>query len=267
MKDIKRNTRFKKISNRRFGKERSIPVLMILKIWFSDVLNIIGGFFFLFSIPFVLIFAPVSTLLSPRVPSSAPSTKGKITEVHATNATVNEVPVYEYVYEYSLPDGGHYSGTGYNTGQIFSEGAPILVKYKPGQPEISSVDELRKSSFPVGVGLVVLVFPLIGLAMLFFGTRKAVNSIRILKIGKLAYGKFLNKTPTNTKINNQTVYKLTFEFTANDGRVYEAIAKTHKYGRLEDEAEEQLVYDPDAPERAVMLDALPKAVKKYLAKQ
>ena len=266
MKDIKRNQRFKKISNRRFGTEKNIPISIILKIWFSDALNIIGGIFFLFSIPFVLVFVPMSTLFAPTVSESDPVIKGKIIEVRSTSASVNDQLVYEYVYTYSPSDGGHYKGTAYSTGQLFREGAPIEVKYKRNQPKISEVKELRQSSFPMGVGFIVLIFPLIGGAFLFFGTKKAVNSVRILKVGKLAYGKFMHKEPTNTRINNQTVYKLTFEFTANNGKVYEAIAKTHKYHSLLDEEQEQLVYDPDAPENAVMLDALPKAVEKYLTK-
>ena len=58
-------------------------------------------------------------------------------------------------------------------------------------------------------------------------------------------------------MNNQTVYKLTFEFRTDDGGVYEVVSKTHLPQLLEDEAEEQLVYDPRNPARAVMLDNLP----------
>jgi hypothetical protein len=267
MKDIKRNPRFKQISNRQFGKEKNIPFTIIIKIWFSDVLNVIGAIFLLFSIPFVLIFVPIATVFAPSVSESDPTVKGKITEVHGTNASINDMPVYEYVYKYSPSDGGHYEGIGYSTGQKFREGAPIMVKYKRNQAEISEVKELRNSTFSAGAGFIVLIFPLIGGILMFFGTKKAINSIMILKVGELAYGKFLHKTPTNTRVNNQMVYKLTFEFTANNGKVYEAIAKTHQYQRLLDEEQEQLVYDPDAPENAVMLDALPKSVKKYLTNQ
>ena len=102
--------------------------------------------------------------------------------------------------------------------------------------------------------------------MLFFSTRKAIRHINILRIGNLAEGKFLFKEPTNVQINNQTVYALTFEFTASDNKSYQVIAKTHHFHRLEDEAFEKLVYDPGNPQNAVLLDELPGGIKNYFLK-
>ena len=103
--------------------------------------------------------------------------------------------------------------------------------------------------------------------MLYFSTKKAINAIYILKIGEIAYGKFLYKESTNTTVNKQRVFKLFFEFTAKDNKLYKTVAKTHHYHRLEDDDEEKLVYDPDDPENAVLLDALPRAVRKYFANE
>jgi flagellar basal body rod protein FlgC len=66
-----------------------------------------------------------------------------------------------------------------------------------------------------------------------------------------------SKEPTSTRVNNRPVYKLTFEFRADDGGIYEVVSKTHLPHLLEDEAEEQLVYDPRHPAHAVMMDNLP----------
>ena len=73
----------------------------------------------------------------------------------------------------------------------------------------------------------------------------------------------MHQEATNTKINKQTVYKLFFEFTANDGKTYQVVAKTHKTHRLLDEELEALVYDPANPSNAVVLDALPNGIKNY----
>ena len=62
---------------------------------------------------------------------------------------------------------------------------------------------------------------------------------------------------TNTRINNIPVYKFTFEFIADDGGTYEAIAKTHLTRNLEDENKEPLLYDQYNPSYAIMLDSLP----------
>jgi hypothetical protein len=55
----------------------------------------------------------------------------------------------------------------------------------------------------------------------------------------------------------RTVYKLTFEFAAADGRKCRAVAKTHLVEKLEGEPRERLLYDPYSPSRAVMPGAMP----------
>ncbi|RLD70390.1 MAG: hypothetical protein DRJ10_20435 [Bacteroidetes bacterium] len=267
MKNIDRRPQFKRNMNRRNSTERNISIGLKLRIWLSDVMVIIGGGFLLMGLPFVLVFVPFASLFAPGFSDSDPIVEGKITEVHSTNASVNEEYVYEYTYIYTPPDGGNYEGKGYSTGQYYEMDEIIIVTYKRNQQEISKARELRLSSFPVGVGFIVLIFPLIGIIMFYFGAKKARNAIYILKIGEIAYGKFLHKEATNTKINDQTVFKLFFEFTAKDDKVYQTFSKTHKTYRLQDEEQEKLVYDPDNPENAVLIDALPRAIRKYFERE
>ncbi len=267
MKEIKRRPKFKKNISRQYTSERNISLGLKLMIWFADVLTIIGGAFLLMGIPFVLIFVPFASLFSPGFDNSDPIIEGRIIEVHSTGASVNETPVYEYIFMYNPPDGGNYEGIGYSTGKIFEIDDPIQVIYKRNKQQIAKATELRLSSFPVWAGFIVLIFPLVGAIMLYFSTKKAINAIYILKIGEIAYGKFLYKEATNTTVNKQRVFKLFFEFTAKDNKLYKTVAKTHHYHRLEDDDEEKLVYDPDDPENAVLLDALPRAVKKYFANE
>ena len=58
-------------------------------------------------------------------------------------------------------------------------------------------------------------------------------------------------------MNNRRVYELAFEFTARDGRKYQATARTSDPSRLEDEREEPLLFDPEKPQDAVLLDEAP----------
>ncbi|MBI2363158.1 MAG: hypothetical protein HYV15_07225, partial [Elusimicrobia bacterium] len=62
---------------------------------------------------------------------------------------------------------------------------------------------------------------------------------------------------TNTRINNSTVWELSFEFTAASGRTAVAKARTHEPEALLDQKLEPLVYDPLDPPNAVLLDDLP----------
>jgi len=89
--------------------------------------------------------------------------------------------------------------------------------------------------------------------------KSGFKAIRLLKYGKIGMGTLKSKEPTGTRINNQTVYKLTFEFTAEDANKYEAIVKTHRPAVLEDNAQERLLYDELNPPYSVMLDSLPGA--------
>ena len=51
--------------------------------------------------------------------------------------------------------------------------------------------------------------------------------------------------------------KLTFSFTTQDGRAANAIARTHEYEHLVDEAEEPILYNPYSPKEACLLDDIP----------
>jgi hypothetical protein len=104
---------------------------------------------------------------------------------------------------------------------------------------------------------IVLLFPLIGLAFIAFGLMNGLKANRLLAEGKVGLGILKTKTPTGASVNNQPVYKLFFEFTADDGSSYEVVSKTSLPDSLEDEAEERLLYDPYRPSNAVMLDNLP----------
>ncbi|MBN2532337.1 MAG: hypothetical protein JXB88_05570 [Spirochaetales bacterium] len=79
----------------------------------------------------------------------------------------------------------------------------------------------------------------------------------LLTKGMVTQGTLKSKKPTNTSINKQRVYKLTFEFMTEDGRHFDVVSKIHETGLLEDDACERLLYDPSNPAYAIMLDNLP----------
>jgi hypothetical protein len=103
----------------------------------------------------------------------------------------------------------------------------------------------------------VVLFPLIGLCFILAGMRRGRKAIRLLKHGKQAAGKLISKKSTGASVNDRPVYKMTFQFTADDGRNYQAVARTHLDELLTDDASEPLVYDPWKPASATLLDHLP----------
>jgi hypothetical protein len=84
-----------------------------------------------------------------------------------------------------------------------------------------------------------------------------LRASRLLGSGRMALGKLIAKEPTNMRVNNRTVYKMTFEFVDGNGRTCTMRTRTSEPEKLEDDAEERILYDPERPECAVTLDTLP----------
>jgi hypothetical protein len=100
-------------------------------------------------------------------------------------------------------------------------------------------------------------FPLLGLGFIAFGLRRGFKANRLLAWGKVGLGVLKSKESTGSRVNGQPVYKLIFEFVADNGATYAVTSRTHLSATLEDEVEERLLYDPADPANAVMLDNLP----------
>ena len=234
--------------------------------FFGDVLTIVGLFFTLFCIPFIFAFAYSINWKSSDVSDDSPVIQGQITDVVATGTSINEQTVYEYHYQFKLDGSPTYTGVSYMQGASEQLGDSVLIQYSPENPADSRIQGMRNGEIGFWIFLFIIPFLAVGIALLTLGTRKMMRNLHLLKIGKVAYGTFMTKEPTNTKINKQTVYKFTFGFTTDDGTTHFAEGKTHQTWRLEDEATERLVYDPANPNSAVMIDSLPRVVKNYFDK-
>lgn len=107
---------------------------------------------------------------------------------------------------------------------------------------------------PAFMSLIMVLFPLVGLIFIIIGMRKNIRDIQLLIHGHLTEGKLIDVSATATRINEQTVYKYTFEFQPENGFIQTVVAKTHKGAKLEDEAMEPIMYLKEAPDKAVLLD-------------
>jgi len=173
-----------------------------------------------------------------------------------TSLSINDVPVYETSYSFRSIDGLELSGVSYQTGGYVEASQSVTVQYVVSRPETSRIQGMRASRAGFGV-LFVYIFPVLGLALAMAGVRKGLRSRHLMSTGELALGRQKSKEPTSTRINNQTVYRYTFEFDAAGGGTYEVVGKTHRTHQLEDEDLERIVYDPRDPNQATLLDELP----------
>ncbi len=180
---------------------------------------------------------------------------GTVTRVENTHASENDTPVHAHHYEYSVA-GTRHSGTSYITGDSLAAGETVTVEYDEDNPSRSRIEGMRRALFGPGV-MFVSLFPFVGLALMIPATITGLKRNRLLREGLIADGKLIAKRETNVRINRRPVYELRFEFTARDGRRYQAKARTTDTERLQDEAQEPLLYDPNDPTRAYVLDETP----------
>ena len=144
----------------------------------------------------------------------------------------------------------------YATGRSMSSGNKVQVEYLASNPQQARIKNMRRALFPPFVAFVV-IFPIIGLSFVVAMIRKGIRSIRLLRIGRSTTGKLRSKIPTNLQINNRQVYRLTFDYTAPDGRNSAISVRTHETALLEDDESERLLYDPNDLQNGITLDNLP----------
>lgn len=235
---------------------RAVPLMVRSKVLFGGFLNLFGWVFFGFGLIFFWVFAMNADLGSffhfRGEPETAP---GVVLQSRATGASENKRKVYAVDYSFTA-HGAQYQGMSYSTGERPSPKDPVTVEFVRGNPSISRVQGMRRAMFS-GWAAFVCVFPLVGLVFVVFGLKSGFRANHLLANGKVGFATLKSKTPTNTRVNNQTVHKLTFELVADTGNTYEVTAKTHRPEVLEDEAKEVVLYDPQNPSYAVMLDSLP----------
>ena len=184
---------------------------------------------------------------------------GKVTRSVGTKFSVNERTVVEVHYDFEWKGATH-SGYSYTNRRVPSNGSKVTIEFKESQPEISRIRGMRFKPASPWI-LFVLLFPIVGLGFMLAGFKKAKKVLPLLAKGVHTHGVLRNKEPTNTRINEQTVMKYTFEFFDAKGEVHEVVEKTHLYHTLEDDDEEPLPYMESNPKHASLLDALPASPK------
>lgn len=244
------------------GPPRSVPLLVRGRILFGGFVSQFGWAFFGFGMVFFWIFALNADLLGWYFFSGELETaKGVVTRSEETRASEGGsehsegTPVYKNHYRFTYGE-WEYEGSSYATGRRKEAGKAVTIEFPRGDPERSRIRGMRTAVFGPMAALAA-IFPAVGLCFIVAGLRKGRKAMRLLVHGKQGVGTLKSKEATGTQMNDQMVYKLTFEFVADDGRTYEAVAKTHQTHELEDDAEEPLLYDPIRPAYATMLDHLP----------
>ena len=242
---------------------RGVPVTTQVAVAFGGFFPQFGAAFFTFGMIFWWFFGAQADVTSwYRFSGDLVHVQGTTISCTDTGMSVggsdNErgTPVYRTEYGYEIEGGTYHESECYGTGLSFSPGQAVPVEYVAGDPTTSRIEGSRKKPWSAWV-LFVAIFPIVGLLLMVLGVRSNLRKLKILKLGKATRGRLVSKEPTNTRINNQTVYKFTFEYEDESGNTHQVSDKTHITSLLEDEETERLFYNPDRPDEGLLVDVLP----------
>ena len=215
----------------------------------------IGWGVFGFGMIFFWIFGMSADLSFLTFRDPAGRATGRVTRVEDTNASENDARISASHYEYSVA-GEWFQGKSYSTGGVPAVGDEVTVEYDEDEPRRSRIQGMRRGMFGPFV-LIVGIFPAIGLVFLIPGTISGRKRNHLLQHGILTTGTAIDRRPTNVRINNRPLWEVVFEFHDRNGQRRECCARGVDTTRLEDEASEALLYDPDDPSRACVIDEAP----------
>jgi hypothetical protein len=234
---------------------RTVPLPIIC----SAMQGTTGGFgslFLIFGLVFTLIFThgykPLDNL---RLALSNATAQGKITRVDASNATENEVEVYEYEFTFTTRGEEQMTGRSYSTGRRWSAGSSVTIEYVPDAPFISQIQGARSSLFAPWV-LFVLVFPAVGGALFLSAAVGGLRQVVLLRNGMIADARIVSTRPTGTSVNDTPVLEYTYELQTSMGELADGKAKAFPSDRLGDEETEPALYMPGNPSRSTLVDAI-----------
>jgi len=242
----------------RLATYRKVPISTKCSILFGGFKNQFGWAFLGFGLIFFWGFAMNSDWSFLHFKGEIITIEGTAIRSVDTDASEGEVPVFENHFKFMTADGLEFEGISYATGQRVLSGETLIIEYPEGKPQYARIKGMRSQTFGTFV-IFVVIFPLTGLIFILLGLKRSTRALRLFKYGELTKGVLVSKKRTNTKVNGQVVYKLTFRYTDYQGKEYEHREKTFLPYLLEDQREERMLYLVRKPAFAIMLDSLPSS--------
>ncbi|MGB0833173.1 MAG: hypothetical protein ACPGR2_01480 [Psychrobium sp.] len=233
---------------------RQVPVPTAIKTVFGRARTYLGYGVFSFLMVFAWVFGGNSDANFYRYWGELTPTTGIIVKVVETNTEINEETVWANVYEYTDDAGYTYVRDAFTTGWSFSVAETVKVKYVTDSPEFAQVEGASNSFF----GSWALLFylpPMIGIFFIKSGISQGLIDLQLLKNGKIVKSKLVDKKPTSVVINDRTVYEMQFEYSSGKDKHRRTLSTSHPE-KFEDDVHEYLIFDPNQPEKAQLVDDL-----------
>lgn len=216
----------------------------------------IGWIFFGVGMIFFLLMGLDSNLFTfHRFMGALEKTEGKVLKTSYTDWSINEESVVRWVYTFDY-QGKKYLGTSYAVETTALPDQNVIVEFAANSPEYSRIEGLNEALTPWWVTIIVMIFPTLGLLFIYLSVRHLPKTIGLLRSGTPAYASYVDKEPTNMIVNDMPVYKLRFQFEDDRGDTHYVFAQSHLIDDLMDDPQEAIIYHPQEPEKALLLDEL-----------
>lgn len=252
---------------------RSIPLTVILKLFFAGMVNQLGWLMLGVGIIFTLVIAKNSDMSFINYPEGSgwKTVSGKITEVKESGfkesrkrrySGSTSKTIYVFSYKYKTPDNKLHYGVSFSTNNTKgtdpkgkNEYSTVTVQYWKAKPDISRIKGFRMRPY-ASFGLITAVFPLIGLVIVIVGLYNGARAYVFMSGGAFAMGTLRDSTLDSFSTSNNPVYKMIFSYNDQTGREHVIQVKTRTPCAVEDDLKEPLLYNPKKPSSGVLLDLI-----------
>ncbi len=215
-------------------------------------LAVFGAFFGGFGLIFVSHFTPWNILEDLRL-QNAPTVSGLVETAAPTRMSINHAAVMQFSFSFQPPSSGKLTGKCYATGNRWKPGDRVSVRYLHDNPTISRIEGGRRSPSEAS-GFITWIFPAVGFALVITCLRNRKKVAFILQHGRLIEGTVSEVSRTNTRVNKQVSYKITFQRPAAEPLVlyrHQSSLVAFARQRLESKQPVFLLQDPTNPKKVL----------------
>ncbi|MDO4550131.1 MAG: hypothetical protein Q4C96_02630 [Planctomycetia bacterium] len=249
------------------GPPRQISPLVFLWLLCTDTVPIIFGWFFAC---FGMIFVCVVTAninwqeFSPFARWEKSGTAVLISS-ESTNLSMNDAKIYKHTLEKIDATGQKHTGECFSSTDMSPRvGEEMEVEclkgtetYRIPGTSLGKMGSIRTSFL---ILIFVLIFPIVGMCFLLSQIRKGVRNWWLIKYGEVAKGLVTDVSPTGTRINEQPVMQVTYEYYVRGEKFLGTMASMN-IDRLTDGKCEVLFVNTEKPKNIFVLDFFPKGIR------
>jgi len=219
---------------------------------------LLGGFLPIIAWPMLAIGGFLSTVFTGnsefatgyRFAGELAEVEGHVTATDETNMRHNNRTVMEVRFDYRV-QGKDLASRSFTRERVPEVDSSVVVEYRIDEPQIARIKGMGSAPFPA-LSSITMLFPTVAIVFLMIAYFRGKKRVQLMREGMSAWGLLTDKEPTNTRINNQRVHKLTFAFVDDNGEQRTATDRTHKSEFYSDQIARHVLWDPHSQESCIV---------------